>query len=44
MSYWHINTGIVTVKSFWVKLPVVKEWHPYWGSSFNNPATVVIER
>ena len=44
MSYWHINAAVATVKSFWVKLPTVAEWHPYWGSSFNNPATVVIER
>lgn len=44
MSYWHINAGVATVKSFWVKLPTIKEWHPYWGSSFNNPATVVIDK
>ena len=44
MSYWHINAGVATVKSFWVKLPTVVEWHPYWGSSFNNPATVVIDK
>ena len=44
MAYWHINAAVATVKSFWVQLPEVKEWHPYWGSSFNNPATVVIDK
>ena len=44
MAYWHINAAIATVKSFWVHLPEVTEWHPYWGSSFNNPATVVIDK
>ena len=44
MSYWHINAAVATVKSFWVKLPTIAEWHPYWGSSFNNPATVVIDK
>jgi ABC-type transport system substrate-binding protein len=44
MSYWHINAAVATVKSFWVKLPTIVEWHPYWGGNFNNPATVVIDK
>jgi hypothetical protein len=44
MSYWQVNAGVATINTYWVSLPEVKEWHPYFGTYFNNPATVVIER
>jgi len=44
MQHWHLNPAIVTMSGYWVQQPWVKQWHPYFGSYFNNPSSVIIER
>ena len=42
MSYWHLNPAVVTLGSFVVHLPRIKEWHPYFQAEWNNPASIVL--